>query len=125
MGTNARDLSGMFNFHPSGLDKQRDVLRFAAFSWFGPAEKLCEAQRHLPGRLVKLVFWAPQSPTQKPWGPPRATLIVGLNTFKQGLSRPIPQTSQVVHQPGDGNCLFHSLAYGLGKASCLVLLVEK
>jgi len=39
-------------------------------------------------------------------------------------SRPAPASTRVVKQPGDGNCLFHSLAFGLGKVTAATLRGE-
>merc|ERR1719215_2365837 len=39
-------------------------------------------------------------------------------------ARMAPATARVVSQPGDGNCLFHSLAYGLGSGTASTLRSE-
>mmetsp|Transcript_49325 Transcript_49325/g.104917 ORF Transcript_49325/g.104917 Transcript_49325/m.104917 type:complete len:735 (-) Transcript_49325:268-2472(-) len=40
-------------------------------------------------------------------------------------SRPLaPSTAKVVRQPGDGNCLFHSMAYGLGSCNASALRTQ-
>lgn len=38
--------------------------------------------------------------------------------------RAAPASAKVVKQPGDGNCLFHSLAYGIGQATAATLRAE-
>lgn len=100
---------------PGCLAQAEDVEQIHAFAQAAWARHIENAQR-----AFALQTTARSRPAQSASAYPSDSASSAPSSEAKS-KRPAPSSARVVKQPGDGNCLFHSLAYGIGQTTAATL----
>jgi len=102
---------------PGSLASAEDEELVQAFAQNAWANHIQAAQRAFSKPMTSSA-----APTSASRGSAGAAAGAGSSAPSSEPQRPVaPAGAKVVRQPGDGNCLFHSMAYGLGDGNASIL----